>query len=109
MFTWSYLIATGEFIAGGPCEIIPSTGQAIVKLSRNPDPRLDRYDGAGGIRRATSQELIAYDAARAGEVEQMQFDGQKMLKAVAIWTAGKLGVSPATAKSEILTIYRGLP
>jgi hypothetical protein len=30
------------------------------------------------------------------------------VKALAIWTAGKLNVPLQTAKSEILTIYRGL-
>ena len=35
------------------------------------------------------------------------FDGEKLAKALAIWTAQKLGVSLATARAEILAIYKG--
>ena len=48
-------------------------------------------------------------AAFKAKLAQGNLDGQKMLKALAIWTAGKLGISEAQARQEILTIYRGLP
>jgi hypothetical protein len=37
-----------------------------------------------------------------------RFDDEKLVKALAIWTAGKLNVPLATAKAEVLTIYRTL-
>ena len=109
MFRWIYNLVTNEFLYGGPYDppFDPAI-QGLAKLLRNPIPTLERYDGVGGIRKATTQELANYDAAQAVSIEQGQFDGQKMLKAVAVWTAGKLGVTPATAKAEILGIYRSL-
>lgn len=108
MFKWVYVVATGEFLSGGPCDVTPSSGQAVAVLKGNPKPRLERYDGANGIRKATAQEIIAYDAAQNSEREQGRFNEEKMLKALAMWTAGKLNVPVNTAKQEILAIYRGL-
>jgi hypothetical protein len=96
------------FLAGGSCEITPAGGQGLVSLTRNPNPRLERYNGTGGIRSATSQEMSDYDAAQMTEQTLGRFDGEKLVKALAIWTAGKLNVPLATAKQEILTIYRTL-
>jgi hypothetical protein len=108
MFNWVYEIATGQFIFGGPCEVTPGAGQAAVKLPRNPKPRTERYDGAGGIRAATAQEITNYDTAQANEQSLSRFDGEKLVKALAIWTAGKVGVPINTAKQEIFTIYKTL-
>jgi hypothetical protein len=108
MFNWVYVSATGEFLFGGPCEVTAGAGQERVSLSRNPNTRTERYDGAGGIRSATTQEKAEYDAARTGEAELGQFDGQKMLKAVAIYFATQLNIPLATAKAGVLTIYRTL-
>ena len=108
MFQWIYLIATNEFVAGGPCNMTAGAGQAVVVLPRNPKPRTERYNGNGGIRPATAQEISDYDTAQTAATALVRFDEEKLVKAVAIWTAGKLGVSLATAKQEILTIYRGL-
>jgi len=80
-----------------------------VKLSRHPIPRLERYDGAEGIRPATAQEISDYDAAQQDAQSLSRFDNEQLVKALAIWTAGKLGVSLAIAKAEILTIYKGFP
>ena len=49
----------------------------------------------------TPAEIAAAAAAR--------FDGEKLIKAVAIWTAQKLAVPLATARSEVLAIYAALP
>lgn len=110
MFQWIYLIDTGEFLFGGPCElhVLDPQTQGLVVLSRNPDIRGERYDGSGGIRAATQQELSDYDAIQTMKTEQRAFDSQRMLRALAIWTAGKLNVQPNIAKQEILGIYRSL-
>jgi len=108
MFKWIYILATNEFLNGGPCEQIASAGQAVVDLPRNPNPRLERYDGAGGIRPATAQEMSDYDAAQVDTRALGQFNAEKLVKAVAIWTAGRLNVPLATARQEILTILKGL-
>jgi hypothetical protein len=39
---------------------------------------------------------------------QVQLDGAKLLKALAIWTAGKLAIPLAQARSEIAAIYSQL-
>lgn len=109
MFQWVYDLASGEFLSGGPCEVsYNGLTQGVVKLLRNPDQRKERFDSKDGIRPATTQEVSAYDMARAADAEQGQFDGQKMLKAVAIYFAQKMGIPLQTAKADVLTIYRGL-
>lgn len=108
MFTWIYRLSDNEFLYGGPCEVVPGVGQGMVALTRHPKPRIERYDGAGGIRPATEQEITDYDAAQVTEQALSRFDGEKLVKALAIWTAGKLNVPLATAKAEVLTIYRTL-
>jgi hypothetical protein len=108
MFHWIYRLSDNEFLHCGPCEVSAGVGQAVAVLSRNPKPRMERYDGAGGIRPATAQEIIDYDAAQATERSMESFDQEKLVKALAIWTAGKLNVPLQTAKQEVLTIYRGL-
>ena len=55
--------------------------------------------------------LITPDPMTAAEIDARnlaRFDGEKLAKALAIWTAQKLGVSLATARAEILEIYKGL-
>ena len=52
----------------------------------------------------TQAEIDANARAR----EDDQFDGNKMLKAVAIWAAKEFGKPLGTAKTEILTEYRKL-
>lgn len=108
MFKWVYSIASGEFLRGGPCEQQINAGEAVVDLPRHPKPRTERYDGAGGIRPATEQEISDYDTAQQTAQAVSRFDGDKMVKALAIWTAGKLNIPLATARAEILTVYRTL-
>lgn len=107
-FNWVYIIATGEFQYGGPCDVLPKPGEGIVSLLRHPDPRTERYDGAGGVRAATSQEISTYDAGRRTAQTANRFDDEQLVKALAIWTAGKLNVPLATARAEIVTILKGL-
>ena len=110
MFKWVYDLATNEFLSGGPFDQNFDAGtRGQVTLKRNPDRRLERHDGAGGIRPATAQEITDYDAGQANEQSLSRFDNEKLVKALAIWTAGKLNVPLGQAKTEILVILKGLP
>lgn len=86
----------------------PKPGTVVVTVATPPDLRATRWDGAAGLREATAQEQAAYDDAQRDAREKATFDDQKMIKAVALWAAQKLGVAPATARAEILAIYRSL-
>lgn len=109
MFTWVYSLTTQEFLSGGPFAPTYNANQeGIVRLTRHPRPRIERYDGAGGIRPATAQEIADYDAAQVDGQALGRFNGEKLVKAVAIWTAGKLNVPLATARAEILAILKTL-
>lgn len=57
--------------------------------------------------KASFDEATEANTVRA-EDEINRFNDEKLIKAVAIWCAGKFGVPLATARQEILTIYRGL-
>ena len=57
---------------------------------------------------AMVSEYLGESGFRATVRETAQFDNQKMIKAVAIWAAQKLGIPPAQAKAEILAIFRSL-
>lgn len=109
MFKWIYMVSTQEFLYGGPYDPLfdPAT-QGLVILPRHPVVRIERFDVLNGIRPATDVEILAYDVLRASDAERERFDGQKMLKAVAIYFAQQLNVPLSVAKNGILTIYRGL-
>lgn len=52
---------------------------------------------------------LAVDGATLASTEAAaKFDENKMLKALGIWTAQKLGVPLATARNEVIAIYKGL-
>ena len=55
-------------------------------------------------RTKTAQEL---DVERDAEAS-LQIDETKLVKAVALWAAGHLGIAPAQARQEIKDIYKGL-
>lgn len=110
MYKWIYVLATGEWLYGGPTEpdYNPAT-QGCALLLRHPKPRTERH-GAGPtfIRPATAQEMLDYDAAQLDSQVTARFDTEQLTKAVAIWAATKLNVPLPTAKAEILAILKGL-
>lgn len=109
MFNWVYDRTTNEFLFGGSYDpAINPALHGVATVIRHPNARLERYDGTGGIRPATAQEITNYDAARVTEQSLSRFDNEKLVKALALWVAGKLNVPVATAKQEILAILRGL-
>lgn len=83
-------------------------GKRKREIDGEIDKRTQRWDGADGVRLATTQELIDYDALREEKKENRELDGQKMLKAVVIWAARELNIPKPEARDEILAIYRNL-
>lgn len=110
-----YRVSDGQFLCGWPQRppYDPAT-EAVQTYPEHlrPDMRVHRYDAAAPDKKrlASPQELADYDAARLDEGALAQFDGptQKMIKALAIWAAQKLGIQPATARQEIIAIFKGL-
>jgi len=112
MIKWIYRLSDSEYLYGGPTEPTYSTGtQGVAVVPRHPDPRLERYSAAstaGFMRAATTQEVADYDAEQQTVQSLSRFDDEKLVKALAIWTAGKLSVALPTAKAEIIQIYKTL-
>jgi len=114
MTYYIYRISDGQFLRGWPNS--PPYDNTVEGLQEYPEHlrpnlRIHRYDETNETKKrlATAQELLDYDATKVAALALRRFDEEKIMKAVAMWAAGKLGVAPATAKAEILTIYRGLP
>ena len=106
---WIYRLSDGQFLHGGPTDpAYDSALSGLVVGPRHPNPRSERYDGGGGIRAATAQESNDYETEHAEASTQGRFDDDKLVKALAIWTANKLNVPLATARQEILAILRTL-
>lgn len=110
-----YRLSDNQFLCCWPNrpDFNPATEAVQEYLEHlRPDMRLHRFDATAPDKKrlATAQELADYDAARVDEGALAQFDGptQKMIKAVAIWTAQKLNIPLATARAEILAIFKGL-
>jgi len=114
---WIYRIADGEFLYGGPFEVTPQVGHAVLVCPRHPIPRTERYDGAGGIRAATAQEILDYDAAQLDAHANSQFDTLKTEKAMMLvvrsyCNALKAGTyttqSLSDLKAAFITAYKSL-
>lgn len=101
----------GMFVGGNRYDGIPHDPASHVQLdlSDYPDRRTERWDGAIGVRVATAQEISDFDDVEADTKAASDFDETKALKALVIWLAGKLGVTPAQARTEIVAIYKSLP
>ena len=113
MFYCIYRLSDQQFLRGAvsPLEFDPLTeGLQVYPKHLRPDMRAERFDAESPSRKrpATAQERNDYDAARQTQDEQVRFDQEQLVKAVAIWAAGKLNVPVGTARQEILAIYRGL-
>lgn len=80
-----------------------------IETEVSPELRTKRWDDATGIRDATAQELIDYDAAKTAAEGLAAFDGEqfKLLKAGFLYIAPKLSppVTPAQLKAGVLAIY----
>jgi hypothetical protein len=116
MMWYVYRLSDGRFMRGLASlkpDYDPATEAVQEYTHQNrPDTRLHRYDATVSDKKrlATAQELADFDAERkdAEAVTRFDVNEAKMLKALAIWTAQKLGIPLATTRAEILTIYKGL-
>ena len=90
--------------------------------STNGDTLVSWDAGEAGRGRPTDPEIATwaaeYDAQNGDETladrrrdRRMgrELDDAKAMRALVFWLAGKLGITPATARSEIVAIYRSLP
>jgi hypothetical protein len=108
-FTWIYLLSNGMFLRGGPCEMpFNAATEGSIKLARHPNPQTERYDAVTGIRPASGAEISAYIADYIDQCATQDFNNSKLLKAFAVWAAGKLGVTVNQMKSEVIAIYKTL-
>lgn len=106
-----YKLNDGRFLYGGPGE--PDYNPAeegVTTVERHPDLVAERYDNASPsrIRSMTAEERTTAQAERQADREQGLFHGQKMVLAIALWVAQRLGVPAAQARNEILGIFRTL-
>lgn len=83
--------------------------EVLLELPEMPDRAAKRWDGAAGLRDATPQELADAASIAATARETKEWDSNLLLMAVVRWLAPLVNKTPAQAKTEILTIYRGLP
>lgn len=102
--------ATGLYVGGTRYDDVPHDPATHVQvdLPDFPDRRTVRWNGLAGVRPATTQEMSDYDAALANAKEQAEFDGLKMLKAVALVIADLHNLTPAQVRNLIVAKYRSL-
>lgn len=86
--------------------VLPSIGERRtwrVQLAAGSSP--EQQTAADAFVASLSTDAAALLDADADK----DFDGSKIVKAVALWAAQRFGVSPAAARSQIVSIYKGLP
>lgn len=91
----------------------PKTGEIVNQIVHDDGEQFTRADGVAIAQadidaetsNAEADEAAATDPAT---VAARDFDGARLIKALAVWAAQKFNVPLATARNEILTIYRGL-
>lgn len=111
MLYWVYDTTSLEFLYGAANALPydPAT-QGMETYPVHPDPATERWDGTapGKKRLATEQELTTSASTHQASNALSAFNQEKLVASVVIWTAGKLSIPLATARQEILAIYKGL-
>src|SRR5437899_10108728 len=111
----------GVFLGGTRYDPLPfdATAEVQIVVPDFPDPRLQRWDGAQGVRTATAQELAAFDAAKVDSEAQGQVD-EKLLRAVLGYLVQRLNelrtqpttafpaLTPQSVRDGIVTIHKTL-
>lgn len=108
-FKWTYELATGRFVCGGPydppCD--PAT-QGIERYRENPDPRTERYDATAPNKKrpATAEEIAAYDAAQKDAEADALVNQDKRLLVLAEWCRQELNTVRAALPVPLPPITR---
>ena len=103
---------TGEMFAFSFSPLPFQPGQDSVPIgdfSTPPNRRTKRYDGSGGIRDATAQEIADFDTARKDEEAVREIDELKALKALALVLADEVAKTPAQIRDAFILKYKSLP
>lgn len=105
-------------VAEGLTRALLRAGIPVVSVSvKSDDDRttwaIQYADAATDQQQASGEALrlsysLAADTSAADEDAAARLDDRR-LKAIVIWVAGKLSIAPATARAEIVAIYKGLP
>lgn len=74
--------------------VVPMTAEEAAAVQAEWDARAN----------ITPEQLASENQARL----LTRFDNEKLVKALALWVAQKLSIAPATARQEILEIYKTL-
>lgn len=115
--TWVYRKADNVFLRGGFSSMPydPATEGAVeFGDSELPDRRLHRYDGVGGKRLATAEELAAYDTATEDTRIAGELNESKLIRAVAfVLLARILGRTPTAQErlqfaADVKAVYKSL-
>lgn len=80
----------------------------VATLNTKPDATKDRFDVPTQLNRLATPAEIQESIIDRKIIEFKEFDSFLLLKALVIWIAGKLAITPNTAKNEILEIYKTL-
>lgn len=116
MMHYIYRLSDGQFLRGTtlPLDFDPQTeAQQAYPEHLRPDKRTERFDATSETKKraATTEEIQAWDDARADWIATTSFDSReaKLIKAVAIYFAQQAGIPLATARAGILQIFKSLP
>jgi hypothetical protein len=91
---------------------IPIVG---VRILAGPDRTgwiVEYLPSATPAQKATAANLLAsvtIDAPTFLDADAKADLDSKVLKAIVVWCAGHFGISNATARAELIAIYKGLP
>jgi hypothetical protein len=92
---------------------IPIIGVSVASLTDRSKWSVLYAPGASDAQQAQANTLlqtITIDPATLQLADdEVRFDGDKIVKALVVWCAQRFGITVAQARTQLLTIYRGLP
>jgi hypothetical protein len=99
--------ADGLLLGHGFVTYTPAPGETVrdVPDDFNETPRLRRWTGTAWADYTPPPKT---DTEKNQEVAG-RVDGDKALKALVLWCAGKFNLTPQAARQELAAIYRALP
>jgi hypothetical protein len=99
--------ADGLLLSHGFVTFTPQAGESVRDVP-------DEFREEPGRRRWTGSAWADYTPppltdAEKNEQVASRVDGDKALKALVLWCAGKFNLTPQAARQELAAIYRALP